>query len=154
MVHKHNQRRLASNKKDKILERDCWICAYCDGDATVVDHVVPWSWSHCDDDYNLVASCERCNAVAGNMVFPDLTKKRVYLRKKIRGVRAKPPQSKIFYCIQCGAIFVPLRGGATNFLCGECNHEQEVQDREVRSDGIRPRTMPAPLRSSAPSGRV
>lgn len=44
-----------------VLIRDGHRCAYCDGKATTVDHILPrsrggaWSWTNC------VAACKKCN---------------------------------------------------------------------------------------------
>jgi hypothetical protein len=48
----------------------------------VVDHVVPWKYTHDDDLENLVSSCHACNAIAYDRVFPTLDKKREYILAK------------------------------------------------------------------------
>ncbi|THI97926.1 HNH endonuclease [Nocardioides sp.] len=58
--------RPAGYTRRSVLLRDRHRCAYCDGRATTVDHIVPqsrggsWSW------LNTVAACERCNSRKGN----------------------------------------------------------------------------------------
>ena len=49
-----HRRTLRTHQKEKILERDRFVCVYCLGVASVVDHVVPFCWSQCDDEDNLV----------------------------------------------------------------------------------------------------
>lgn len=46
---------------DTILRRDQWICAYCDGPADTVDHIVPKSKGGASSYGNLVAACLECN---------------------------------------------------------------------------------------------
>ena len=47
--------------RKRILDRDGWCCMYCGMDATSVDHVVPRALGGGDEDWNLVASCMKCN---------------------------------------------------------------------------------------------
>jgi hypothetical protein len=64
-----------------ILERDGYLCVYCGGPATTVDHVVPRASfkgeggtpSIVDLPSNLVASCRACNLAKGSKhpVFSD-----------------------------------------------------------------------------------
>ena len=60
-----------------VFERQGWKCAYCGRDFSTlprrarrrlltVDHVVPTCRGGTDEDANLVAACERCNAMKGN----------------------------------------------------------------------------------------
>jgi len=112
-------RTLSRTKKDEILERDCYICAYCDGWATVVDHVCPWSWSHCDDEYNLVASCDYCNAIAHDLVFDDFTAKRMYIRNRLKHKRTHIPHHRA-ECAFCHGPIMMNDRKSTNLLCGEC----------------------------------
>lgn len=46
---------------DTIMRRDQWICAYCEGPADTVDHIVPQSRSGASTFGNQVASCLACN---------------------------------------------------------------------------------------------
>jgi 5-methylcytosine-specific restriction endonuclease McrA len=48
-----------------VLERDRYVCTYCGGVATTVDHVVSLNRGGADDPSNLVASCELCNTALG-----------------------------------------------------------------------------------------
>ncbi|NDK89735.1 HNH endonuclease [Gordonia desulfuricans] len=44
-----------------ILRRDQWICAYCEGPADTVDHIVPQSRGGASTFGNQVAACRSCN---------------------------------------------------------------------------------------------
>ncbi|MGC4936144.1 HNH endonuclease [Gordonia sp. DT30] len=44
-----------------ILRRDQWICAYCEGPADTVDHIVPQSRGGASTFGNQVAACKSCN---------------------------------------------------------------------------------------------
>ena len=125
------RRTLTREQKDAILERDCWICAYCDGIATVVDHVVPFSWSFCDDPDNLVACCQECNEIAYKFVFPSFTDKRMYIRTRRKGKKLDN-RFKIPYCLDCGAAFKQRTKGTTVFLCRVCNKLADYDTVELR----------------------
>lgn len=107
--------------RERILERDAFICAYCDGLADCVDHVVPWSWSKNDEPLNLVASCSDCNLIAGDRVFDDLTKKREFIRERRYGRKWKSILANRFsVCTECRKPFSEGRKGATHFICQNC----------------------------------
>ena len=72
-------RSLSRGKKDRILERDDFCCAYCFGPADEVDHVTPWSFLHDDSEENLVACCWLCNRIASDKVFPTMSRKRDHI---------------------------------------------------------------------------
>ena len=108
----------------KILERDQYVCAYCLGDATEVEHVVPWSWSHCNDEDNLVATCKECNQIAGDRMFTSFDEKRAFIlikRSSRKWTRRLAMKYQVFRCVNCKNIFVPLEHGSTNFLCTTCS---------------------------------
>lgn len=44
-----------------VLRRDGYLCAYCGGHATTVDHVLPRSRGGANSWTNLVACCRSCN---------------------------------------------------------------------------------------------
>lgn len=46
-----------------VLRRDGYRCAYCEGSASTIDHVMPRSRGGADSWENLVACCLRCNNV-------------------------------------------------------------------------------------------
>ena len=47
--------------RQRVLDRDYYTCQYCGLEADSVDHVIPRSLGGLDDDWNLVASCMKCN---------------------------------------------------------------------------------------------
>lgn len=49
--------------REMILARPC---AYCGGEATQVDHIVPVALGGTDDRRNLAPACGRCNVEKGN----------------------------------------------------------------------------------------
>ena len=53
------------NKK-RLFQRDKGLCAYCEKDATTIDHVVPRSQGGTSTWKNTVACCLRCNGKKGN----------------------------------------------------------------------------------------
>lgn len=48
-------------RRVRVLERDGYLCAYCGGKASTVDHVTPKAMGGDDDFGNLVGCCEACN---------------------------------------------------------------------------------------------
>lgn len=53
--------------KARVLRRDRYVCFYCGGQATTVDHVRPVSKGGDPyDEGNLVASCVPCNLSKGD----------------------------------------------------------------------------------------
>ena len=62
-----------------VMERDAYVCVYCGDAATDCDHVYPWSNGGTHHVTNLVASCERCNSIAGARVFTEFVKKKAYI---------------------------------------------------------------------------
>jgi len=58
--------------RSQILKRDGYICFYCGGEATTVDHIVPRSKlidQNADTPDNLVAACAKCNYAKGGRFF-------------------------------------------------------------------------------------
>lgn len=53
-----------------VLRRDDHRCAYCEGFANTIDHILPRSRGGGDSWENLVACCLRCNNVKGDRT-PD-----------------------------------------------------------------------------------
>jgi len=78
--------------RDGILQRDGWLCHYCAGPATTVDHVIPRAKGGTNDEDNLVAACARCNSSKGDRIMPR--------RRFFEGERMRPP---------AGAIYSPMR---------------------------------------------
>ena len=55
-----------------VLARDKYICAYCDGVAATMDHVVPRNKGGMHVWENVTASCKECNHRKGNRLLADL----------------------------------------------------------------------------------
>ena len=53
-------------QRERVLQRDQYICQYCGQDATEVDHVIPRAKGGGHDMDNLVACCKRCNGLKGS----------------------------------------------------------------------------------------
>lgn len=51
--------------RQEILERDGYLCQYCQGLANSVDHIIPRSLGGDEDPDNLCASCKSCNSKKG-----------------------------------------------------------------------------------------
>jgi 5-methylcytosine-specific restriction endonuclease McrA len=67
------------DQRIRVLKRDGYICQYCGGDATQVDHVISRKLGGTHDLENLVACCAPCNSAKG-------AKEGLFL-----GVRSTPP---------------------------------------------------------------
>jgi hypothetical protein len=120
---RYNQRRVLSPAaKESILESDGYVCLYCLGHATEIDHFVPYSYgrSHCNG--NLVSCCEECNRIASGHVFASLGEKTRYIMTKRLGRKwsQKLKRKAEYGYTDCGLSFRPCTYGATNFLCPEC----------------------------------
>lgn len=114
----YDDRTLSQARKTEILERDGYLCVYCHEDATEVDHIIPWSYDHNNNDENLVACCRDCNAIAGNKVFDTLQAKYRYIYKARK--RKKYKRKKRSECADCGKLFKPRSKGSTSLLCADC----------------------------------
>jgi len=54
------------DQRKRILQRDNYICVYCNAEATQVDHVIPRAKGGTHDMDNLVACCAACNSRKGS----------------------------------------------------------------------------------------
>ena len=57
--------------KRGVLRRDHHRCAYCEGNADTVDHLLPQSRGGLNTWLNTVAACTRCNNVKANRTPPE-----------------------------------------------------------------------------------
>lgn len=80
---KRNKRNILKTKRARILKRDNGLCRYCGDPATEIDHVVPWFLNQNNNDSNLVASCRRCNGLAGDVVLTSVEDKRAYIQSRV-----------------------------------------------------------------------
>jgi len=55
-----------------VLNRDRYRCAYCEGKATTVDHIVPKALGGRHEWTNVVAACKRCNQKKSNKTLEEL----------------------------------------------------------------------------------
>lgn len=74
-----DSRTLTPVMRELVLLRDLSTCQYCGGDANSVDHIIPWSHSHSNAAFNLVAACYICNSVASNKVFDTFLEKKNHI---------------------------------------------------------------------------
>ena len=49
----------------RVLNRDQWICFYCQAPATEADHIIPKVNGGSDEMDNLVSACRMCNLRKG-----------------------------------------------------------------------------------------
>ena len=69
------------NVKAFVLDRDNWICHYCETDlvaydevfpdSATIDHVIPKSKGGSNEASNLVACCSSCNGLKGSMSYDE-----------------------------------------------------------------------------------
>lgn len=84
-------RTLTKSRRIKILEKYDYVCVYCWGLADQVDHVMPWSYKHCNDEDNLVAACWLCNLIGTNKVFDCFRKKQDHIQaNRYRWIKNHP----------------------------------------------------------------
>ena len=50
------------NLNESVLERDNYVCIYCGGDASTIDHMIPKSKGGLTVAKNCVAACKQCNS--------------------------------------------------------------------------------------------
>ena len=48
-------------KRQKVLARDNYTCAYCNQYGDTVDHILAKANGGTDDDWNLITACRKCN---------------------------------------------------------------------------------------------
>lgn len=114
--------RMTESLHERILERDAYVCAYCNGEAAEVDHIIPWSYCQNSDEDNLIASCRVCNSIASNFIFDSLSEKRSYILSIRAGKKWKRRLKNAFSkCSVCGEKFSEGHNGATHFICHKCN---------------------------------
>lgn len=122
LTFEHERGMLGEGSKQAIIERDGRVCAYCGGEATTVDHVVPFSYSYDDSPRNLVACCLDCNIIASDKMFSSLALKQQYIVDKRAGRKwtKRFDKRKPSRCCDCHIIYYPLAHNATAFLCPVC----------------------------------
>lgn len=126
-----SKRLLTRKQKDDILERDGYVCTYCQEEATVVDHIIPWIWRHDDSPENLTASCALCNAIANGNLFLSLADKTAYIMERRAKRKRKWRDIGPSICPACGQMFAPMQGKNTSLLCAICA-EEDYRDYKAR----------------------
>lgn len=68
----------------RMLKEQGGLCAYClePTASPVIDHMIPYSYSHNNSASNLIAVCPRCNAKKGARIFSSLGAIREFLRPR------------------------------------------------------------------------
>jgi hypothetical protein len=120
----------------RILERDRFICQYCNDWATEVDHIIPASFGGTDHESNLVASCRYCNAKAWNRVFDSFDEKRAYLQQFAPQHR-RARRRRLCICADCQEVFEYRKDGATAVLCPLCAFRDEHRFGRQVSESLR-----------------
>lgn len=112
---------MSEKLRQEILERDAFMCAYCDEWADSVDHIIPYSYCQNNDKDNLVACCLDCNLIASDKIFESLSDKRAYIRNK-RGLHKWRMKflNRYSLCIVCKERYLEGHKNATHFICPRC----------------------------------
>ena len=76
----------------KVLRESNFMCIYCGGDATEVDHIIPYSYSQNNNEENLVPACSTCNGLASNKIFDSLIEKIGFVQKRRKDKRLPTPE--------------------------------------------------------------
>lgn len=64
-------------------------CEYCGMTATVLDHVVPWAFSHMrgerktNNKRDVIPACRECNSLASDTVFETIEEKREFIQGRV-----------------------------------------------------------------------
>ena len=59
--------------RSAVLQRDGYLCAYCNREADTVDHIVPKAKGGTDEITNLVSACLECNGRKQDKTIVRLT---------------------------------------------------------------------------------
>jgi len=101
---KSKRKIISRSTKIAILEMQNNQCYWCGKDLsetcyfrsgkvfslkTVFDHYIAWAYGRNDNKENIVAACNLCNAIKGDLVFSDENKIRKYIQDRIKakGIR-------------------------------------------------------------------
>ena len=88
-----SRRKLPNALKLEVLEEKGNICVYCGGEAAALDHVLPYSRDPLHMKGNLVPSCNLCNSLASDKVFPSFdAKRRHILMRRLERADGLPPR--------------------------------------------------------------
>lgn len=67
----------------EVLRRDKGVCRYCGDPAFTADYVIPRKAGGPDAALNLVAVCQRCNKLAGGLIFKDVESKKQWVLHRL-----------------------------------------------------------------------
>ncbi len=79
MVRNMKRKPIYPAQRLRILRENDYHCIYCGGQASAVDHIIPYAYTPENKDENLIAACEICNSIAGSQVFDSLIDKQSYI---------------------------------------------------------------------------
>jgi len=84
---------LSKEIKEKVYQRDEYICQYCgvwcyesyaqNPKSVVIDHATPLSVGGSKNIDNLITSCRRCNNIKSDLIFETFEEARNYIKNKI-----------------------------------------------------------------------
>jgi len=90
-------RQYKGRPKLKFIIPHLTLCFYCKDElANTWDHIIPYSLGGEDIRENLVPSCQKCNSLAGAMLFSTLEDKKTYINDKRLTSREKHRDKHFF----------------------------------------------------------
>jgi len=103
-----------------VLERDCYICHYCNKSGSTIDHKIPVAEGGKQSPANCVCCCEKCNQEKGSLTYEDY----IILKKN--------KELTHFFAVSSGDHSVIVN------QCMECKQEKYYTDFQKRSYNKRP----------------
>lgn len=137
-THRAMRKRVKTSKmiKKEIFYRDCYTCQYCGEKATVIDHIIPYSYGGSDSEKNLLASCLLCNLLASNCIFPSLEDKKKFILKRRKDINIDNKR-RYSVCVECWKRYPFGEENSTFFLCPYCEKKDlRKHKNEERSENI------------------
>jgi len=86
---------VSSGLRMKVLRETEFMCIYCGGDATEVDHIIPYSYSQDNRKINLVPACGECNRLVSDKVFDTFAEKILFIQRERKRKKLDPLVSGI-----------------------------------------------------------
>lgn len=68
--------------RDRIYDRDGYVCRYCGRYGDTIDHVYPRVLKGTNHETNLVVACQSCNSIAGEKPFTEFFRKKAYILQR------------------------------------------------------------------------
>lgn len=131
--------------KARILERDGYVCIYCGADATEVDHIIPYSFIHDNDESNLVSCCRDCNLISHDRIFNSFSDKFAFISKNRSSIHWKNKLNRrdrlsSSICVDCHRAYKPRIDGSTCFQCKDCARMEDMnleqKKRYIHKNGL------------------